>query len=135
MRLTESAVVGAAAANLGVHVEIPEHAPSAAQVHAALPAGDGGIELIATLVSGRAVVNVERFDATRLDGTPEPSTLDVSIFLPDGNRDTLGEGKVGFSSEDAGRIALLRDVAAVAEAAAKFIDAYVAASTAKIEVR
>ena len=130
----EHETISRAASDLGVHVEIPDHVHSAQQVHAALPAGDGGIELIATLVSGRVVANVERFDATRLDGTAEPSTLEVSIFLPEGNRDAIGEGKVGFSSEDVGRIALLRDVAAITEAAAKFVDAYVAASTATIEV-
>ncbi|WGJ86118.1 hypothetical protein [Gordonia sp. SMJS1] len=132
---TEHQTIASAASDVGVHVEIPDHVHSAQQIHAALPAGDGGIELIATLVSGRVVANVERFDATDLDGTPEPSTLEVSIFLPDGNRDAIGEGKVGFSSEDVGRVALLRDVAKITEAAAKFVDAYVAASTATIEVR
>lgn len=132
---TEHQAITRAAAGLGIHVEIPENVRSARQVHAEAPPGDGGIELIATLASGSVYANVERFDATRLDGTPEPSTLEVSIFLPDGNRDTIGEGKVGFSSDDAGRIALLRDVAAVSSAAASFVDAYTEATSAEIEVR
>ena len=132
---TEHQAVARAASDLGIHVEIPENVRSAQQVHAALPAGDGGIELIATLTSGRVYANVERFDYTNPDGTADPSGLEVSIFLPDGNRDAIGEGKVGFSSDDAGRITILRDVARITEAAAKFVDAYVAASSAKIEVR
>ncbi|OCH81026.1 hypothetical protein [Gordonia sp. UCD-TK1] len=134
---TEHQALARAASDLGVHVEIPENVRSAQQVHAALMAedSDGGIELIATLTSGRVYANVERFDYTNPDGTADPSGLEVSIFLPDGNRDAIGEGKVGFSSDDAGRITILRDVARITEAAAKFVDAYVAASSAKIEVR
>ena len=76
---------------------------------------------------------MERFDYTNPDGTADSSGLEVSIFLPDGNRDTIGEGKVGFSSDDPGRIAILADLAMVSSAAARFVSAYVAASTAEID--
>ncbi|MDH3021542.1 hypothetical protein QEN41_16290 [Gordonia alkanivorans] len=131
---TEHQAIARAAAGLGIHVEIPENVRSARQVHAEASPGDGGIELVATLTSGRAYANVERFDYSDSDGTPTASGLEVSIFLPGGNRDTIGEGKVGFSSDDAGRIALLRDVA-VSSAAASFVDAYTEATSAEIEVR
>lgn len=132
---TEHQAIARAATGLDVHVEIPENVRSARQVHAEASPGDGGIELVATLTSGRVYANVERFDYSENDGTPTPSSLEVSIFLPGGNRDTIGEGKVGFSSDDAGRIALLRDVAAVSSAAASFVDAYMETTSAEIEVR
>lgn len=131
----EHDTVASAAKGLGVHVEIPESVRSASQVHEQCEAGDGGRELLVTLTRGNVYANIERSDFLESDGTPDTSGIEVSVFLPGGNGDFLGEQRVGFCSDDAGRMALLDDVAVITSAAARFVSAYIETSTAQIEVR
>ncbi|QIK49639.1 hypothetical protein P9A14_02575 [Gordonia hongkongensis] len=123
------------ARRLGVQVHIPANVRSAQQVHAALDHGESDVEKIVTFSRGRVCAVVERHDYLESDGSPEPSSVVVALSIPPTDVDyLLDKHTIGFGSDEGGRIGALGDVAAVTTAVTRFLRAYVATSSAVIEV-
>ncbi|UOG20517.1 hypothetical protein MTX80_15405 [Gordonia amicalis] len=110
---TRTAQAGAAD---GVTLITPEGGRPAHRNHDELAPGDGVHELLTTITSGEVYGSVERFDSIDLDGTSQPSTLEVGIFPT--NPIEGEKGSIAIAANDLG------DVAKICTAAAEFVRIY-----------